>query len=174
METPHAFGKANTAELTLGSFLHGRESVSTERLSNNKSSRQYNPSTIYYTQAMPAKMRNGLVQPSVPHKYIPYQIQGHLQKPPAHAISQAIPRQHSRITKNAATDILPYCTTEPPLRDDKVIALSDTVGSMKELVLLALGAAEGDRSSSDRLAGAVGAVTASSIVEFFVGEWEVE
>ena len=89
------------------------------------------------------------------------------QNPPRHQAQPIIP-------KNAVTDILPYCTTESPLRQEQVIALSDVVGSVKELVLLAVGAAAGDGACVDKLEGAVGAQKTGCIVEFFAGEWEVE
>jgi hypothetical protein len=57
---------------------------------------------------------------------------------------------------------------------DQVIALSDVVGSLKELVLLALGASAGDEVCVDKLECAVGSETASNIMEFFVDEWEVD
>lgn len=72
------------------------------------------------------------------------------------------------------TDVLPYCTTEPPLTQEQVIALSDIAGSVKELVLLALTAASGDRSSISKLTSAVGSMTADNIIDFFIDEWEVE
>jgi hypothetical protein len=76
--------------------------------------------------------------------------------------------------ENVVVSLLPYSTMEPPLRQEQVIALSDVVGSLKELVVLALGAAAGDVACADRLENAVGTTTASNIVEFFVEEWEVE
>jgi hypothetical protein len=52
--------------------------------------------------------------------------------------------------------------------------LSDVAGSLKELVLLALGAARGDGVSVRRLEGTVGRGVAEGVVEFFAEEWEVE
>jgi hypothetical protein len=174
MAAPNAFGKVDIAKHTQESFLHKRNSVPTADPGNSTSPRGIDRSTACYPKATPTKTRNSLVQPQVRHRHFPYSTQGYLQKAPAHVISQAIPRQHSHITENAVTDILPYCTTEPPLRQDQVIALSDVVGSIRELVLLGLSAAGGDVSSSDNLVDAVGTETAINIVEFFVGEWEVE
>ncbi|KAI4616672.1 hypothetical protein J4E80_005947 [Alternaria sp. BMP 0032] len=71
-------------------------------------------------------------------------------------------------------DLLPYCTTEPPLSQAQVIASSDVVGSLKELVVLALGAASGVPGSMEKLEGAVGSQAAVNIVEFFADEWEIE
>jgi hypothetical protein len=63
---------------------------------------------------------------------------------------------------------------EPPLNETQVIALSDVVGSLRELVLLTLSAASGDRDSVEKLEGAVGQQAARGIMEFFVDEWEIE
>jgi hypothetical protein len=88
--------------------------------------------------------------------------------------SQVPPPIQTHTPKNAVTDILPYCTTGPPLRQDQVIALSDVVGSIKELVLLALSAAAGDVESVNKMEGAVGPETTRNMAEFFAEEWEVE
>lgn len=56
----------------------------------------------------------------------------------------------------------------------QVIALSDVVGSLRELVLLALVAAVGDAESMGILEGAVGRQGAICVVEFFEDEWEIE
>ena len=63
---------------------------------------------------------------------------------------------------------------EPPLSQEQVIALSDVVGSLKELVVLVLGAAAGEVACVEKLEGVVGTETAARMVEFFVDEWEVE
>ncbi|USP77238.1 hypothetical protein yc1106_04512 [Curvularia clavata] len=77
-------------------------------------------------------------------------------------------------TETTVSTLLPYCTTEPPLSTTQVIALSDIVGSLRELVLLALAAAAGDAESMGRLEGALGRQGAVAVVEFFEGEWEIE
>ncbi|ENI01189.1 hypothetical protein COCC4DRAFT_148606 [Bipolaris maydis ATCC 48331] len=82
--------------------------------------------------------------------------------------------QQSRPTGNTVHDLLPYCTTEPPLNEAQVIALSDVVGSLRELVPLALAAAAGDKRSLRKLESAVGKRDAVGVVEFFVDEWEIE
>jgi hypothetical protein len=84
------------------------------------------------------------------------------------------PRQPTRATGNVVRDLLPYCTLEPPLNEAQVIALSDVVGSLRELVLLALSGATGDRGSVEKLEGAVGQQAARNIMDFFVDEWEIE
>jgi hypothetical protein len=55
-----------------------------------------------------------------------------------------------------------------------VIALSDVAGSVKELVLLALGVAAGDVGCAEKMESAVGGAAMGSVVEFFAEEWEVE
>ncbi|KAH7408222.1 hypothetical protein DE146DRAFT_733390 [Phaeosphaeria sp. MPI-PUGE-AT-0046c] len=93
---------------------------------------------------------------------------------PSHRSTQAGCHQHDQEPKNAVTDILPYCTTEPPLTQEQVIALSDVAGSVKELALLALGALAGDRASMETLNAAVESTAANNIIDFFTGEWEVD
>ena len=63
---------------------------------------------------------------------------------------------------------------EPPLSQEQVITLTDAVGSLKELALLALGAASGDAGCVERLESAVVGQAAANIAEFFVDEWEIE
>ena len=84
------------------------------------------------------------------------------------------PRQPSRTFGNAVNDLVPYCTTEPPLSQAQVIALSDVAGSLRELVVLALSAASGVPGRMEKLEGAVGSQAAVNIVEFFADEWEIE
>lgn len=74
----------------------------------------------------------------------------------------------------AVKDLLPFCTTLPPLHEAHVIALSDAAGSLQELVLLALGAVAGDGPCRQRLQQAVGTQAAAQIAEFFMDEWELE
>lgn len=62
----------------------------------------------------------------------------------------------------------------PPLSEAQVIALSDVAGSLRELVLLALGAVAGDSGCVRKLEAAVGEETAVSIAEFFMDEWEMD
>lgn len=114
------------------------------------------------------------MQLSLPRAQSHQQRQGLHQQALPHAAPQLRPRQQSHLPESAVKDILPYCTTEPPLRQEQVIALSDVAGSVKELVLLALGTAAGDAGCAERMEGAVGSETAGSIVEFFAEEWEVE
>ncbi|KAF1830331.1 hypothetical protein BDW02DRAFT_601774 [Decorospora gaudefroyi] len=83
------------------------------------------------------------------------------------------PRPQTRGPGNVASDLLPYCTIGPPLNEAQVVALSDVVGSLSELVVLALRAASGDANCVDRLEDAVGQVAAANIAEFFAEEWEV-
>lgn len=118
----------------------------------------------YYQQARPTLARA--------HPHHQPRIQHHQAIDPI--TPQIAPRQQTHTPKNAVTDILPFCTTEATLRQDQVIALSDVVGSVKELVLLALGAADNESGCADKMEGAVGPETTRNIVEFFAEEWEVE
>lgn len=71
---------------------------------------------------------------------------------------------------NAALDLLPYCTTQTPLNKEQVVAISDIAGSLKELVMIALGAAE-DGTMREVLDRAVGPEVAFGIMEFFYDDW---
>ncbi|KAF2846843.1 hypothetical protein T440DRAFT_220490 [Plenodomus tracheiphilus IPT5] len=84
------------------------------------------------------------------------------------------PRLQARATQSAANDLLPYCTMTPPLDEAQVIALSDVAGSLREVVLLALGALSGDPNCIQILHNAVGEQAASGIAEFFMEEWELD
>lgn len=83
---------------------------------------------------------------------------------------QSRPQQPPR---NAVLDLLPYCTAGAPLNQAQIVALSDTVGSLKELALMAVAAAAGEQDCMAKLAGALGEDEAVNVVEFFAGEWEV-
>jgi tetrahydromethanopterin S-methyltransferase subunit E len=52
--------------------------------------------------------------------------------------------------------------------------LSDVVGNLRELVVLALGAASGAAGCIEKLESAVGPRVAGNIAEFFANEWEIE
>ena len=150
-------------------------SVSAVHPSNGPYHQQVDGSAKYYPHTMPANSRSGLGQPAPQRNTQGRQYQGHHRhKAPAATASHVAPRHQNRIPENAVTDLLPYCTTGPPLRQEQIIALSNIVGSLKELVLLARGAAAGDAGCGDKLVDAVGVETASNIVGFFVDEWEVE
>jgi hypothetical protein len=113
-------------------------------------------------------------QPSATNPYVPQQ---HMYNRPLHQNAPSAPpppHQQTRATGNVVRDLLPYCTIESPLNEAQVIALSDVVGSLRELVLLALSGASGDRGSVEKLEGAVGQRAAKNIIDFFVDEWEIE
>lgn len=128
----------------------------------------------YQQQEVNSPMRTNYIQPNSngpPLRQLQGgdQCQASLQVP-----RQAVPCQRTRAAGNAVSDLLPHCTTEPPLRTEEVFALTDAVGSLKDLVLLALGAASGDTGCVERLESAVGQRAASTIAEFFIDEWEIE
>jgi len=125
----------------------------------------------YYQQNHSSRQSHSMLQPPLPRTH----TQSQPLRPQHHqAVAQIPSRPPTRKPESAVTDILPYCTTEPPLKQEQIIALSDVVGSVGELVVLALGAAEGNRACADSMARAVGAAAAGSIVDFFTEEWEVE
>jgi hypothetical protein len=164
---------------------------------------QIDGSADYYQRSLPVNLRNGIGHASQTrnthqHQYQgqhqhQQQSQGHSQqqdyhqievqdgrerRAPAHRQHQAPAnpslRPQSCALESTVTTLLPYCTTGPPLQQDQVIALSDIVGSLRELVLLVRGAATGDAKCEEKLVGAVGTETASNIVGFFADEWEIE
>lgn len=84
-------------------------------------------------------------------------------------------KQHKPAAANAVTTLLPYCTADIPLNESQVIAVTDIARNLKELVLLALYAKDGDEECMSRLRTALGSEQAvSGIVDFFSGEFEVE
>lgn len=123
----------------------------------------------YQQHIVDANMRQNYIQPPVPRHHAQHQLQARR----IHS-AQALPRPPTLTSRNAVSELLPYCTTEPPLNQEQVIGLSDAVGSLKELVLLALGAAAGDAGCVERLESAVGGQAAANIAEFFIDEWEIE
>jgi hypothetical protein len=151
------------------------ESALKAQPSGSKVLEQLDGPSEYYREGRPSNTLNVFAQPTLLARAQPHH-QHRMQQHQANRqiASQVVPQQQTHAPKNAVTDILPYCTTEAPLRQDQVIALSDVVGSIKELVLLALGAAVGDIESLYKMEGAVGPETTRSIVEFFAEEWEIE
>lgn len=121
----------------------------------------------------------------VPHIYQHQQLNQHRHghqymqaKPMRQAQSKAAPqvpqKRQSEAVGSAVTSLLPYCTTEVPLSEEQVIAVTDIAGSLKELVLLALGAKDGDGECVSRLEGALGSEQATvGVVDFFSDEYEV-
>jgi hypothetical protein len=70
--------------------------------------------------------------------------------------------------------LLATSTTSTPLTGDQILALSDEAGSLRELVLLALGAGAGEPGCVARLVNAIGEEGAQAVVEFWGDEWVVE
>jgi hypothetical protein len=70
--------------------------------------------------------------------------------------------------------LLATSTTSTPLTRAQILALSDEAGSLRELVLLALGAGAGEPGCVARLVRAVGEEGAQAVVEFWGDEWVVE
>lgn len=62
-----------------------------------------------------------------------------------------------------------------PLNEGEVIAVTDIAGSLKELVLLALQAKDGDDQSVGRLDSALRSEAATAgVVDFFLDEFEMD
>lgn len=84
-------------------------------------------------------------------------------------------KQRHHIGGSAVTTLLPYCTAEAPLDEDQIIAVTDIAGSLKELVLLALRAKDGDEEELCRLEVALGNEYAvAGVVDFFSDEFEIQ
>ena len=133
----------------------------TTRLNNSNPVRQFNQ------QQHPQHHQQQQHHQQVPSRHIP-QVRGT-------AAPHVPPKQQQAAATNAVTTLLPYCTADIPLNEGQVIALTDVAGSLKELVLLALGAKDGDNECTSRLEGALGSQQAvSSVLDFFSDEFEVE
>ena len=73
------------------------------------------------------------------------------------------------------TKLLPHCTVERPLDESQVISLTDAAGSLQELVLLALGAKDGDEACLNVFLDALGSEQAvAGVMDFFCDEFEAE
>lgn len=103
-----------------------------------------------------------------------------MQARPTHQVNAVVApqshlKQHKPAVGSAATTLLPYCTADAPLNESQVIAVTDVAGSLKELVLLALGAKDGHEDCMLRLGSALGSEQALvGVVDFFSGEFELE
>ncbi|ORY05682.1 hypothetical protein BCR34DRAFT_590818 [Clohesyomyces aquaticus] len=74
---------------------------------------------------------------------------------------------------SVATDLLPFCVTGMQLNSEEVIGLSDIAGSLKEVVLLALGASV-DSDTRSTIEKAVGSDAAERVILFWGEEWVAE
>ncbi|KAF3039309.1 hypothetical protein E8E12_000511 [Didymella heteroderae] len=84
-------------------------------------------------------------------------------------------KPHKPAAESAVTTLLPYCSADVALNGSQVIAVTDVAGSLKELVLLALGAKNGNEDCMHVLRSALGGEQISAgIVDFFSDEFEVE
>lgn len=84
-------------------------------------------------------------------------------------------KQQDPVAGSAATTLLPHCTVDIPLNKSQVIAVTGVAASLKELVVLTLGAKDGDEQCVSRLRGALGGEQAAAgILGFFSGEFEIE
>ncbi|RMZ66665.1 opa3 domain-containing [Pyrenophora seminiperda CCB06] len=141
---------------------------------NTLISAQLDGGTDHDLYASPAVIGGNYTHPAVP-SYSQQQDHERTSHQSRHTSSVApSPHQQTHTTTNTVRHLLPYCTTEPPLNKAQVIALSDVVGSLKELALLALCATSGDVNSLEKLESAMGRQTASYITDFFADEWEID
>jgi hypothetical protein len=176
MGLPQYAGNAPSAQEALRATSNMRTATTATQSTSAVTLAQMDGGADYHHRQLPAAAVNNYAQPAAAYPYLPQQHMNARPLPQHQNISSAPlpPRQQARPTGNAVSDLLPYCTMEPPLNGTQVIALSDVVGSLRELVLLALSAASGDRGSVEKLEGAVGQQAARNIMEFFVDEWEIE
>jgi hypothetical protein len=156
------------------SYLADSSVMATTSMTNSASQQRTDGSGDYYQQGCTSDRRYELPQPSLPRTYPRQQYQAQQHRAPGKAPTHIPPRKTYGKTESAVTDALPYCTTEPPLKREQIIALSDVVGSVKELVFLALSAMAGEPGGADKMESAVGPRTARNVVEFFSEEWEIE
>ncbi|KAJ8117280.1 hypothetical protein OPT61_g1496 [Boeremia exigua] len=83
-------------------------------------------------------------------------------------------KQNKEAASSAVATLLPHCTADIPLNESQVISITDVAGSLKELVLLALGAKEGDGECVGKLQSALGSEQAvAGLVDFFSDEYEI-
>ena len=99
--------------------------------------------------------------------------------PPSHHIRTTAaahaPSTQQKTPESIVTKLLPHCTVERPLDESQVISLTDAAGSLQELVLLALGAKDGDEACLNVFLEALGSEQAvAGVVDFFCDEFEVE
>jgi hypothetical protein len=165
---------ARSAKRARLSYLHDGNVMATTSMTNSASQQQIDDSGNYYQQGRTFDRRREPPHPSLPRTYLQQQHQAQQHRPPGKARTHIPPRKTDGKTESAVTDVLPFCTTEPPLKQEQVIALSDVVGSVKELVVLALSAAAGEHGGIAKMDSALEPRTARNIVEFFSEEWEME
>lgn len=107
------------------------------------------------------------------------QPQAQVQSSPIHQVNGRaavhVPSKQQQTTESNVTKLLPYCTVERPLDQSQVIAITDVVGSLKELTLLALAAKDGNQECIGRLNDALGNEQAlSGVIDFFSDEFEID
>lgn len=171
MDSSNILDSARPAKRARLSLLEDASCTSTTDHTDSVLRQQIDGTGNYYQQRHTHEARPSIIQTSLPRAH----SQSQSLRPQHHQAVAQIPYvPPTRKPESAVTDILPYCTTEPPLKQEQVIALSDIVGSVGELVVLALGAADGDRACADTMGNVVGAAAAGSIIDFFAEEWEVE
>jgi len=134
--------------------------TSKEHATNRVTPSQLDGAPDHHHRAMTANARNNATHP--PHS-----------RNTTTSLPLPIQPQNSAPAQTGA-NLLRHCTAGPPLSESQVIAISDVVGSLKELVLLIHAAQAGDGESEKKLVDALGFEAASDVVAFFGDEWEVE
>ncbi len=82
--------------------------------------------------------------------------------------------RNKAVVSSAVTTLLSYCTADIPLNESQVIAVTNVGGTLKELVVLALKAKDGDVDCMGRLESALGSEQAvAGFVDFFSDEYEI-
>ena len=171
-----------------GMLGHGTSAplTTTSQNASHGSRSQVDGPADYRPQKVPFTTRNdygqsiGQVHQQQQQRYIYQQQRLQMQSRPVHQLQNtAAPHVLSKQPKPAAVSVvntlLPYCTAERPLNESQVIATTDVAGSLKELVLLALGAKDGEKECVSRLEGALGSEQAvAGVVDFFSDEFELE
>ena len=114
-----------------------------------------------------------------PHPILHQQPRAQPRLPPSRHIHNAAavhaPSTQHKTPESIVTKLLPYCTIERPLDESQIISLTDAAGSLQGLVLLALGAKDGDEACLNVFLDALGSDQAvSGVLDFFCDEFEVE
>jgi hypothetical protein len=149
---------------------------------------QFNAPAAHRPQMLPLTTRHNPNQTAMqshqqqwqqPHPLPHQQPRAQPRLPPSHHIHNATtvhaPSTQHKTPESIVTKLLPHCTVERPLDESQVISLTDAAGSLQELVLLALGAKDGDEACLNIFADALGSEQAvAGVMDFFCDEFEVE
>lgn len=134
-----------------------------------------------HQQQLNSQQQGSLSHCPRPQQWRPPQIQhpglqaSYMQPTGNMAAPHALSKQQHLVAGSTATTLLPHCTVDIPLNEHQVIAITGVAKSMKELVLLALGAKDSGEECASRLEDALGSEQAAAgVVSFFSGEFEIQ